>query len=192
MTAFTFENTISVEKYFKEYVDVKRFENYCKECPLYGNKWSCPPFDFSPESIWERYDTLYMIGKKIYYKDFDEDQIDENRIQEMYYDAKHKLTDELYKLEDAHPGSMLFSAGCCDICGLDDCARRHGEPCRFPDKMRHSIEALGGDVVKSAKDLLEIDIQWAGDNKLPKYFTIVGGLLYNCPPGRKPLSLTSK
>ena len=173
-------------EYLKNYVDVKRIEKYCRECPLYGNKWSCPPFYFSPEAIWKKYDKLYIVGKKVYYKNNYKDQT-----QKMYYDVKHDLTEELFKLEAAHPGSMLFSAGSCDICGLTECSRRYAKPCRFPEKMRHSIESLGGDVVKSAKDLLGIDIQWPSDNSTPEYITTVGGLLYNCSPRQKIVSIKS-
>ena len=52
-----------------------------------------------------------------------------------------------------------------------------GKPCVHPDEMRYSIESLGGDVVKTAAELLGTEIKWAASGELPEYFLLVGGLL---------------
>lgn len=43
--------------------------------------------------------------------------------------------------------------------------------------MRYSIEALGGNVGKTAEKLLGVEIKWAADGKLPGYFMLVCGIL---------------
>ena len=42
--------------------------------------------------------------------------------------------------------------------------------------MRHSLEAIGFDVVKTAHDILGIDLEWSSDGLLTKHITIVTAL----------------
>ena len=57
------------------------------------------------------------------------------------------------------------------------CTRPDGQPCRYPDTMRYSIEALGGNVGLTVQKLLGIQLEWMEEGKLPSYFVLVGGLL---------------
>lgn len=41
-----FTANISVDEYISRFRDEKRFVEFCKQCPNYGNSWGCPPFDF--------------------------------------------------------------------------------------------------------------------------------------------------
>ena len=43
-----FEKEVRIDEYLKNYVNVEEFIQYCRECPNYGNVWSCPPYDFDP------------------------------------------------------------------------------------------------------------------------------------------------
>ena len=87
------------------------------------------------------------------------------------------LAEELFEMEKAYPGSVSLSAGSCSTCGKDGCTRPSGKPCRYPDKMRYSIEALGGNVGKTVHDLLGIELEWIEEGKAPSYFVLAGGLL---------------
>ena len=37
---------LGVDEYISRFRDEKRFVEFCKQCPNYGNSWGCPPFDF--------------------------------------------------------------------------------------------------------------------------------------------------
>ena len=37
------ETSIDIASYIDGYVDVERFLACCRECPNYGQLWSCPP-----------------------------------------------------------------------------------------------------------------------------------------------------
>ena len=39
---------IDRETYVKDFRDVATFEECCRACPNYGNRWGCPPFDTNP------------------------------------------------------------------------------------------------------------------------------------------------
>lgn len=92
--------------------------------------------------------------------------------------VKSGMTEILYAKEAEYPGSVSLSAGSCTICGENNCTKKDGAPCRFPEKMRYSIEALGGNVGLTASRLLGIDLQWITEGQVPDYFVLVGGLLY--------------
>ena len=52
--------------YAKDYVDVERFLECCKQCPNYNTKWSCPPYDFDvKERYWNNYKYLHLFAVKI-------------------------------------------------------------------------------------------------------------------------------
>lgn len=169
----TYTKTIDVDTYIEDYVNVEEFLEYCKACRNYNRKWCCPAFDFSPVSdYWRRYDKLKVVGKKMLL-----DEADKENWESLMAQVKAELTAELYEEEVKNPGSISLSAGSCTICGEDNCTKKTGEDCRFPEKMRYSIEALGGNVGLTASKLLGIRLQWMEEDKVPDYFVLVGGLL---------------
>lgn len=170
----TYEQTISVEEYIQGYVCVEEFLDMCKACENYDQKWSCPSYDFDPvEDYWKKFQSLDVVGKKMIL-----DEEDKENWQTLMAEVKADLTKELYAREQLRPGSQSLSAGSCQICGENNCAKKIGEPCRFPDKLRYSIESLGGNVGLTCSKLLGIRLQWIEEGQVPDYFVLVGGLLY--------------
>ncbi len=166
------EATVAVEDYLNTCVDVDRFLGYCKECSSYARRWSCPPFDFDPVALWRRFDTLHLYVRLL----FPAPDTELPELLEGMEQEKAVLIDELLAKERAVPGSLVLSAGSCDLCG-DNCTRLTGKPCRCPAQMRHSIESLGGDVGKTVEYYLKQPLQWIRDGQTPDYLTLVGGLL---------------
>lgn len=165
------ETSVSVPEYIKECVDVEKFLAYCKKCPNYGKSHACPPFDFEPMDIWRGYSTVRLAAKQIFFSE--DTTLDE--AYKILLEKKHELLDEMAELEKTYPGSLALSAGSCDIC--PECAKKTGEKCRFPQKLRYSIEALGGDVVKTAEKYLKVPILWSKNGEVPEYFIPVAGIL---------------
>lgn len=166
-----FETETDIDSYIKGYVDIEHFLECCKECPNYGNRWACPPYDFDPMDIWTAYDRLLIAGYRL---TFSEDRTEEEMTKALW-EVKQKLSEELYAEEERFPGSRSLSAGTCQLCGK--CTRPEGKPCRYPDKMRYSIESIGGNVGKTISKLCGIEIEWIEEGKLPEHFVLVGGLL---------------
>lgn len=170
----TYEKEIKVADYIEGYVCVEEFLEMCKACENFERKWSCPSYDFDPvEDYWKKFETLKIVGKKMVFEE-DEKENWQTRVGEVQDD----LTAELFAREQELPGSQSLSAGSCRICGLDNCARKNGETCRFPDKLRYSIESLGGNVGLTCTKLLGVRLQWVEEGKVPDYFVLIGGLLY--------------
>ena len=91
-----------------------------------------------------------------------------------------KIIDEkLLRIEQNHPNSRAFLAGTCHLCPAEECTRIIGESCRYPDKIRPSLESFGFDVGKTTEKLLSIELRWGHDGLLPEYLTLVSGLFTN-------------
>jgi predicted metal-binding protein len=167
------EKTIKVNEYIDNYVNVEEFLQYCKNCHNYEKIWACPSYNFNPEDYWREYDELLVVARKILFGP----EVDEARSYEIMLEVKQDMSRELYELEKSYPGSISLSAGSCDLCKEEGCTRAQGEPCRYPDKMRYSIESLGGNVGLTISKLMGIEIEWMQEGKLPSYFVLVCGLL---------------
>ena len=169
-----FQKEIDVSDYLEGYVAVEEFLEYCKACPNYGAVWSCPPFDFDAEGYWRRFSRFLVIARKIHLPG----GISQEEGFRILSDVKADMTRELLELEASNPGSVSLSAGSCSICrNTSGCTRPDGQPCRHPDTMRYSVEALGGNVGLTVQKLLGIQLEWIEEGKLPSYFVLVGGLL---------------
>lgn len=168
-----FTKEIAVKDYIRDYVNVAEFLEYCKQCPNYGTVWSCPPYDFDAADFWTPYETFYITATKINFAPGTTLQESGEIMQEV----KEQMSRELYELEERYPGSVSLSAGCCRLCRPDGCGRASGLSCRYPQKMRYSIESLGGNVGLTVSKLMGIELEWVTEGKLPSYFVLVGGLL---------------
>ena len=154
--------TVGTGEYVRECVDVEKFFKRCQECKEgYHRRWSCPPFDFRPLQKWLEYDRLTLIGVAVY---FERNTTPEEALKALGEEKEKRLAQ---LLEEEKDGTLVLSAGKCDAC--EKCARENNLPCRKPDKMRYSIESLGGDVVKTAEKYLGKPLLWIKDGKVPEY-----------------------
>ncbi len=176
-----FYRCISTEEYVKNYVDVDKFIEYCKECPNYNKRWSCPPYSFDVmEEFWKKYRYLHLFAFKLDLEDGLEDsvmtpeEIDQLvlRIRQQNYVMASK-----WILEQEHNNldSIALDGGHCSKCKR--CMRLKGQPCRFGDTIRPAIDAIGGDLVKTADEIFHTPILWIENGKVPQYFLFILGLL---------------
>lgn len=173
--------SITVPEYMERFVDIPTFLNACKVCPNYDHLWSCPPYDFDVEVYWRCYHTLYLYATEIIFDEKYRDKTYTSEEMQSLLDSvlpaeKQKLSDMLMKKEKAYPGSISLSAGCCQKCS-GGCTRTSGKPCRQPEAMRYSIEALGGNVGMTIEKLMGLKLEWMEEGRLPHHFVLVSGLL---------------
>ncbi len=176
-----FEASVSVEEYLDQYVDVETFLKCCRECSAYNVKWSCPPYDFDVVDYWRQYQVFDLTAVKILFDEAYAGRIcTKEEQQEIFrksvWKVKEELSKELFLREQKIPGSISLSAGSCMRCG-ENCSRREGKPCPFPEEMRYSIESLGGNVGQTISRLMGIELEWMEEGRLPHYFVLVCGLL---------------
>lgn len=162
--------TVSTAEYVKECVDVEKFFKACQQCKEgYHKRWSCPPFDFYPLKKWLEYDRLTLVGVVLGFK---KDTPQSDALAALKAEKERRLKALLC---DETNESMVLSAGKCDVC--DKCARESGLPCRHAERMRYSIESLGGDVCKTAEKYLGKPLLWIKDGVVPEYMILVFGVL---------------
>lgn len=162
----------------ERYADREKFEELCRQCPKYGNLWSCPPYSFSVAEHTARYRMVYIVGAKIM---FDEDvraAVKSEDAESFAYDVIHgvrrSMDASLLSVETLASEREALFAGSCIVCC--DCIRGKGSPCSHPGAMRYSFESLGYDVVAIARDFLGIELKWSAGG-LPEYFTLIGGIM---------------
>ena len=176
-----YENLIPMEEYLRDCVDVPRFLSYCSKCSNFGKTWSCPEFSFDPMDFWKKFQSLRVIGLKIILPDelrektFDPEG--SSLFIQSFLDRYKKQFDEYILEEEKKTGGLGLNGGSCLRCRPLPCSRQEGKPCRQPDKMRYSIEALGGDASLTVTKYLHQKLEWMKDGKLPPYFILVGGIL---------------
>ena len=172
----------TIEELKNNFWDIDKFEGFCKQCRNYGKVWSCPPYDFSIEEYVDRYKYIYIVGVKIV---FDEDTLAtintkekiSNYTNETLHFMKNKIMNEMLNLEKLYPNSTSLSAGGCNLC--ESCSKLKNIQCIHPDLMRYSLESLGFDVGGVSNKLLNFELKWATETRLPDYFSLIAGIMTN-------------
>ena len=59
------EAIVERERYVREFRDVATFEACCRECPNYGARWGCPPFDHDTLNDLLPYEKAMIVGVKL-------------------------------------------------------------------------------------------------------------------------------
>ena len=52
----------SAEDFVTHFVHVEKFLPFCQQCGSYNTRWTCPPFDFDPMTIWRSYTGLRLYA----------------------------------------------------------------------------------------------------------------------------------
>lgn len=175
------EDVIAVidrERYVRDFRDVATFEDCCRQCPNYGNRWGCPPFDHDTLHDLLPYSKVMIVGMKITPRD---SKMPLNRVYDLMRPELERANERLLSLEKQSGGMAFGFVGKCPYCGGAPCARREGKPCRHADMVRPSLEAYGFNVSLTASEVLGIDMQWGKDGNMPRYLTLVCALFFNGP-----------
>lgn len=174
--------TVKVSEWLEKYCCPERFLPLCKECPEYGNNWSCPPEVPDAASFVGNYRYAQVIGLKVIYEEWvrREAVLSPKREEQLrgqtYGEAKKKLLYALLALEKEVPGSLTIMVGKCELC--QRCARLDGEKCRHPERMRYSYSGLGFDLGRVAEEILGMPLLWQSGG-LPEYNVAVAAFLHD-------------
>lgn len=167
--------SLSMSEMLEKYVDVEKFLGYCTACPRCGQTWSCPPYDFDPADIWPRYEALSLHALQIFPESEEAKAAALSDVEGFLRPFREALDRLLEALERGTPGSLRLDAGRCLVC--ERCARRDEKACRFPAKLRYSLESLGGDVAALAAEKLGVPLRWGTKDAPAEYYVLVGALL---------------
>ncbi len=154
-------------------------QGYCNnpklKCPNFGHSHSCPPVAPYLEEEASKYEKFFLV-----YSRFDlESHIkevkakhprrSEKRIRNMFF-MKSYLRDtqekEILQFLENHnknyQDKLILWDGTCRVCSNrkdKGCTYDSGKSCRYPDKKRYSMEAVGIHVTNTVKKI-NLDLEW--------------------------------
>ena len=175
---------ISVEELKIFLVDDKTKLEHCqhvKPCANFGNAWSCPPV----APTFDKYNRDGYKNCLVYAFWIDWNfKINSKNPYFMLLNANRTVTPYAWeyamKLEKIFGGKVLTD-GRCPIC--PKCAKKENKPCKFPNKRRSSLEAVGIHATNLCETVLQHKISWyKKEGKrivVPIYITAVNGFLTN-------------
>jgi predicted metal-binding protein len=158
-----------------DYENKRKIEKLCEACPTYGRKWSCPPWSpsFSKYDLQE-YPYAALV---LFWCDLDQFRYTKTeyvRIRAANTIMKSRMDRFMRSLERRLDGVMI-SNGNCRLC--NPCSKKKGQPCKRPEAMRYSMEALGLNVGRITADFLDHRLLWYKDKTLPAYLSAAACLL---------------
>lgn len=174
---------IETSSYISNYCNPAKFIKFCECCDKYNSCWACPPYSYNPIDRISPYKYTHIIGTKVL---FDEQFIEassnpaENRsiIDQVMTDVRAIIDPQLMKLEEEIPSSLVLLAGTCHLCP-QGCTRTESKPCRYPQRIRPSLEAYGFNISQTTESLLDIPLKWSKAGELPPYLVLVSGFMCN-------------
>lgn len=164
--------------------DEPKFLELCRACGGFGKRWSCPPYDASPMLQLEKFKWVGLAGLKAIPTQAERDfaQGDRDKLKDqsniMFERLRGPWDATLLECERHCAHSRCLLAGACLGCAREDCTRLAGRPCRFPEKMRWSLESCGCDVAYASAQFLGVPLRWM-QGALPPYFFLVGALFFD-------------
>ena len=175
VTTERFSADIEAKRYIARFRDADRFIGFCRQCGYFGRRHGCPPFDHDTLSDIAGYARVRILGAKIVPSD---KSLPLAAVNDLMLPVITSMNAELLEMEKSLGGRAFGFVGKCIYCGDKPCARIDGKPCRHPDKVRPSLEAYGFDIVRTASELLGVDIKWSDGKHVPDYLTLVCGVFY--------------
>jgi len=175
----------------KDVIFDPKVQTYCVspsyKCPSYGHSWTCPPEAPYFESEVAKFKECYLIYYELNLSDYVKNEKakypekSETAIKNTVYTNKllhnkleSEILDFLDKYQEHYEEKLILWDGHCRICSnkVDKgCTYDSGKPCRYPDKRKYSMEAVGVDVTTTVSNL-NLNIQWP-----PKDFLYRFGLV---------------
>lgn len=150
-------------------------QSYCNNpeylCPFYGKSWACPPEAPYLENEIMSYDKFYLIYTKF---EIQKKGDNKSRTSFRYKDMREIMEQEMEKFLNQHRKEFkeikILWDGHCRVCEKENkkCSIEEDVPCRYPDKIRYSMEAVGIDVTQTVKKL-DIDIEWPPINHVYRF-----------------------
>lgn len=184
----TIKTNFNIKCFTKEelFVAYKPEETYagCKTCSNYGFNYSCPDLPYTADEYLKDYNYVIFALAEIHTESIQDDmnywevsdfpskvltnhlkRLDNKEVElssavatYLYNQAKDIMTDRLLKMEE-DMDVLGLPPGSCTRC--NECLKEIGKPCVHPDKIRHSIEALGFLVSDIYKIFFDKELGWS-------------------------------
>lgn len=162
---------------FKKYYQKEYNEKACKEgCPNYGKKWSCPPFSRPYNELVEGYNRAVLISFSANMDSYADIKNKYTAVKAANVTLKNLVEKVARKIETETNGYALLS-GSCRFCR--PCSCKINQKCKYPEKMRYSMEATYLNVQAICEELLDFELLWYEEKRLPQYTSTVSLIFFN-------------
>ena len=168
----------AIEISFNQIKFDQKIQSYCCnpkfKCPNYRHSWACPPEAPYLEEKVAGFKKFYLIYTKLDLEEYvkhvwvKKPKKEREKIITAFY-SKDSIRDELEKeilhflneYQNSYQEKLVLWDGFCRICYKENkkCTYDNGKPCRYPDRIRYSIEAVGINVDQTAKNI-GINLEW--------------------------------
>lgn len=174
---------LTKQELFKAYKPGEAYEG-CRRCSNYGWNYSCPDLPYTAEEYLTDYEHVLFVLAEIHTEsiqrymqhwnvaDFPSKvltnhlkRLDNKEVElssavsmNLYNQIKDIMTERLLTIE-ADMDVLGLPPGSCTRC--KDCRKELGKPCVYPDKIRHSIEALGFLVSDIFRLYFDMELGWS-------------------------------
>jgi predicted metal-binding protein len=157
--------------------DTSNFATKCQSgCKNYNKKYSCPPLSPSFDIFIPKYSYLHVLALKVFTQDYPATYNTIRMINVVIKSIQRKIFDFIaVELNSKNIDHKILENGSCRLC--KKCNLQSSFPCKYPLKMRPSLEATGVDVNQLMLDCFGFSLQWYSKNDFPKYQCVVGGIL---------------
>ncbi|MBY9003673.1 MAG: hypothetical protein KGD73_06850 [Candidatus Lokiarchaeota archaeon] len=141
------------------------------ECPFYDHSWSCPPNSPYLEKALSTYTDFYLIYSMFDLESYIKKEKERTNRSEFFIKNTFLLTKSfesndlenefklfLAQYDKKYKKRLLLYDGTCKYCKKQNagvCTFDSGEPCRFPQEKRFSMESIGIEVISTVRDLRE-------------------------------------
>ena len=160
-----------MKEYAETFRDFGRVRGYCHGCGRYGKCWACPPYDFAEDEYLGQFTTISLLATKI--TPSEGVALTPETAERILNRERQRLDRMLLGMEG---NARAFFAGTCILCPPEKCTRREGLPCRHPESIRPSLEALGFDIARTASELFGTPLQWGSPGTFPAYLTLISAI----------------
>jgi len=165
---------LSIDELMRFFYEEK-VEGYCKNCPNYNKRYTCPPFEFSKIEYIRKFNQVFIIGSKWYKEDIPKELWDKNKILDAFESMREQVSKIVLDYEKEILGSEALLIGTCTNCEI--CNKVIDKPCKNKQKQRYSLEALGFLVSDIAKNVLNTEILWQKEGMIDYHFSVSAILL---------------
>jgi len=157
-------------------IDREKYLNICqKNCNYYGKNYSCPPYAPKLSDYSKEYTKLFVVMFRIKMSQIDiEDNFE--RLKTSNNILRQEIEGLMRKLESCNKSKFL-SSGPCKLCSR--CLAVIDKPCRYPEKMRYSLEALGVDCAHLIQKVFNKKMEWFENGVLPKRTSVIAAIPFD-------------
>ena len=150
------------------------FAKMCKDgCRNFNKKHSCPPSVLDFKNYTNGYNKLLVVLLRIHLNQLGEYR-QYHRLRIGNAVIKPRIEKIMRLLED---NSKFLGTGACRLC--KPCKKALNQPCKYPSKMRFSLESLGVDCNQLTEDAFHFPLLWYKDKTAPEYTSVVCALPVN-------------